>query len=129
MGLSRRWYQRPSSTVLFPRPMPTVISRDELAARLATDRPPILVEALGADFYADAHLPGALNIPVSIARAVARLRLPDRDAPIVVYCSRTCDESERLALELEALGYTNVAVYAAGKEDWIEAGLAVEREP
>ena len=29
---------------------------------------------------------------------------------------------------LEQLGYTNVAVYAGGKQDWQEAGLALERE-
>jgi rhodanese-related sulfurtransferase len=107
--------------------MPIVISRDELVARLATGEPLTIVEALGPDFYADAHLPGAVNIPVALARAIAPLLLPDRDAPVVVYCSRTCDESEQLAAELESMGYGDVAVYAGGKEDWIEAGLAVER--
>ena len=109
--------------------MATVISREELAARLSSGQPLTIVEALGPDFYADAHLPGALNIPVALARSVAPVRLPDRGAAIVVYCSRTCDESERLADELESLGYEHVAVYRGGKEDWIEAGLPVERDP
>jgi len=30
---------------------------------------------------------------------------------------------------LEALGYTDVRKYAAGKEDWVGAGLPVEHGP
>lgn len=108
--------------------MATPISRTELVALLATGSSIRLVEALGPDFYADAHLPGAVNVPVALASSMAPLRLPDRDATIVVYCSRSCDESMQLAATLEALGYRDIHVYAAGKEDWIEAGLAVERD-
>ncbi len=54
--------------------------------------------------------------------------LPDRDATIVTYCSNTaCQNSEIALRQLESLGYTNVRKYAEGKQDWIEAGLPVER--
>ena len=43
--------------------MPTHISRDDLHHRITNGDRPILVEALGAGYYADAHLPGAINIP------------------------------------------------------------------
>jgi len=54
--------------------------------------------------------------------------LPDKSAEIVVYCaSRSCQNSHIAAARLAQLGYENVAVYAGGKQDWSEAGLAVER--
>ena len=88
---------------------------------------PVLVEALGAAFYADAHLPGAINItPAQVDRLAASL-VPDRAVPIVVYCSGSCSSADAVARRLHELGYTDVAVYGGGKEDWVEHGLAVER--
>ena len=108
--------------------MPSHISRDELRLRMSTCPRPILVEALGAGYYEDAHLPGAINIPPGqVDRLAAALR-PDRQAPIVVYCSATGASSDVVARRLEELGYAIVAVYRGGKEDWVEHGLAVDRE-
>lgn len=51
----------------------------------------------------------------------------DRDRDIVVYCaSTTCRNSHIAAAQLERMGYRNVRVYGAGKQDWIEAGLPTE---
>lgn len=108
--------------------MPTQISRDELALRLRLGVPLTLVEALGPDWWADAHLPGALNIPASLVERLAPRLLPDPDRQLVVYASRSCNEAGPAAAALEALGYRHVHVYEAGKEDWIEAGLPVDRE-
>jgi rhodanese-related sulfurtransferase len=103
------------------------ISRDELHRELAGDAGPTLVEALGPAYYADAHLPGAINIPPDQVDRLATTLLPDLDAPIVVYCSGTCRNSEIAARRLEELGYGSVRVYLGGKEDWVEHGLPVER--
>jgi hypothetical protein len=43
--------------------LPTRMTREDLHARIASPDRPVLVEALGAAFYADAHLPDAINIP------------------------------------------------------------------
>lgn len=108
--------------------MPTPISRQELALRLRLGVPLALVEALGPDWWADAHLPGAVNVPASMVEQLAPRLLPDREKPVVVYASRSCTEAGPAAAALEALGYRRVHVYDAGKEDWIEAGLPVDRE-
>ena len=107
--------------------MPNHISRDGLHHLMTNGQRPVLVEALGAAYYADAHLPGAVNIPPGHVDRLAAALVPDRQAPIVVYCTGTGASSDAVAGRLEELGYTAVAVYAGGKEDWVEHGLPVER--
>jgi rhodanese-related sulfurtransferase len=107
--------------------LPTQISRDDLHHLMTDGDRPILVEALGAAYYADAHLPGAVNIPPGHVDRLAPVLLPDRQAPIVVYCTDTATSSHAVAQRLEQLGYAAVAVYRGGKEDWVEHGLPLER--
>ena len=107
--------------------MTTTISRQDLQTKLASPEPPLLVEALGSAYFADAHLPGAINIPPDEVDRLAPRLLPDLDAEIVVYCSGTCRNSEAAARRLEDLGYRRVLLYPDGKEDWIEHALPVER--
>ena len=107
--------------------MPAPITREDLYDRITGGDPVVVVEALGAAYYADAHLPGAINLPPGQVDRFAEALLPDRDAEIVVYCSGTCSSAEVVASRLEALGYSAVSVYAGGKEDWVEAGLPLER--
>ena len=87
-----------------------------------------LVEALGSGYYADAHLPGAINIPPDQVDRLARELLPDVAAEVVVYASATSENARIVARRLRQLGYERIAVYAGGKEDWVEQGLPVERE-
>jgi rhodanese-related sulfurtransferase len=79
-------------------------------------------------YYQDAHLPGALNLPHDQVDALAPALLPDKGREVVVYCSNTaCPNSGIAAARLSALGYTNVRKYAEGKQDWIDAGLPTEK--
>ncbi len=112
--------------------MPHIIDTPELQRRLATlggPAAPTLVEALPEKYYRDGHLPGALHLPHDAVRERAAALLPDKSAPVVVYCaSSTCQNSHIAARVLEQLGYTSVTVYAGGKQAWTEAGLPVEKE-
>jgi len=108
--------------------MVKTISRDEIKTRIEQRDGLILVEALGPMYYEDAHLPGARNIPHDRVDELAPILLPDKDAPIAVYCSNTpCQNSVIASKRLVELGYTDVYEYVEGKQDWIEAGLPVER--
>jgi len=108
--------------------MPKTIDRDELRRKLAGTNPPVLAEALPEMYFRDWHLPGARHLPHDEVERLAAGVLPDKSAEIVVYCaSRSCQNSHIAAVKLAQLGYENVAVYAGGKQDWSEAGLAVER--
>ena len=104
------------------------ITRQELQSALESARPPVVVEALGAMYYDDAHLPGAVNLPHDQVDDLAAQVLPDTDAPVVVYCSNTaCQNSVIASRRLVELGYTDVREYVEGKEDWVSAGLPVEQ--
>jgi len=105
------------------------IDRDMLARKLAGTARPVLVEALPEKYFRDWHLPGARHLPHDEVARLAAAVLPDKAAEIVVYCaSRTCQNSHVAAARLVQLGYENVAVYAGGKQEWSEAGLAIERD-
>jgi rhodanese-related sulfurtransferase len=107
--------------------MVQVITRQELQARLAAEKAPIVLEALPERYYRQAHLPGALHMPHDQVDSRAPAVLPDKDAQIVVYCaSAQCQNSHIAAHRLSVLGYTNVSVFAGGKKEWEEAGLPLE---
>jgi rhodanese-related sulfurtransferase len=63
----------------------STVSRDELIGALRAKRV-TLVDVLSGESFSASHIPGAINVPVAdIARRAADV-LPDKDAPIVVYC-------------------------------------------
>ena len=106
--------------------MTATITRDELRAGLEAGTI-TAVDALPESYYAQQHLPGALNLVAADVPARAAEVLPDRDATIVTYCSNTaCGNSGHVATALQKLGYTDVRKYAEGIHDWVEAGLPTE---
>lgn len=106
--------------------MAALITRDELRDAIAADAA-IVVDALPASYYAQAHLPGALNLVADEVAERAAALLPDRDAAIVTYCSNaSCGNSQDVASRLENLGYSNVRMYRDGIQGWVEAGLPTE---
>lgn len=110
-------------------PEPTPITREDVKTRIDAGNV-VVLEALPAMYYEDAHLPGALNLPHDQVDARARQLVPDSDADIIVYCSNTpCPNSTIASRQLAELGYTHVFEYEAGKEDWVEADLPIEQGP
>ncbi len=104
------------------------IYREEIQAHLAARHPMILLEALPEMYYTSGHLPGAINLPHDQIRERAAQLLPDKSAFIVVYCANTpCQDSTIAARTLAMLGYSHVAEYVEGKQDWSEAGLPLEK--
>ncbi|MFJ3792352.1 rhodanese-like domain-containing protein [Kitasatospora sp. NPDC090091] len=106
--------------------MTALITRDELAAAIEAGSVTV-VDALGGEYYAQQHLPGAVALVRADVDRLAPGLLPDRDAAIVTYCSNpACPNSGQVAERLVALGYTDVRKYREGIEDWTGAGLPVE---
>lgn len=104
------------------------ITRDEIKNHLDKDEQKIrLVEALPEEAYNEGHLPGAVCLPQDKVDESAPSLLKDKNEFIVVYCANAdCTASDEVAQELEDMGYTNVARYVGGKEDWKQAGLPLD---
>ncbi|GAA2315728.1 rhodanese-like domain-containing protein [Nonomuraea roseoviolacea subsp. roseoviolacea] len=106
--------------------MTALITRDELKAALDAGAVTV-VDALGGEYHAKQHLPGAVPLTPADVDAQASALLPDRGAAIVTYCSNeACPNSGQVADRLTALGYTDVRKYKEGIQDWVEAGLPTE---
>jgi rhodanese-related sulfurtransferase len=104
--------------------VPTRIDREELHRLLGEGAQ--LVEVLPAEEYGEAHLPGAISIPLGELAPATAARL-DPSRPVVTYCYDTqCDMSPRAAWRLESMGFESVYHYAPGKADWMGAGLPIE---
>jgi rhodanese-related sulfurtransferase len=61
------------------------VGREELVRALAAGRI-TLVDVLSPESFAAMHIPGAINLPVAEIEERAGAVLPNRLAPIVVYC-------------------------------------------
>ena len=61
------------------------IDRDSLRAGLAASSF-VLVDVLPAESYETGHIPGAISLPLASIPSHAATLLPDRAAPVVVYC-------------------------------------------
>lgn len=71
--------------------MPTelaTISREELKKKIDNKEYFFLVETLAPEYYAQGHLPGALNLPPDKVRQLASSVLPDKNAEVIVYCAK-----------------------------------------
>ncbi|WP_157180721.1 rhodanese-like domain-containing protein [Actinopolymorpha alba] len=107
--------------------MPRTMTRKEVEAELAAGSVTV-VDALPLPAYERRHLPGALNLTEEQAEQHAESVLPDKAAAIVAYSTdSSCTRGPGLAQALERLGYRDVRLYADGIEDWVSAGLPVDK--
>jgi mannose-6-phosphate isomerase-like protein (cupin superfamily) len=105
--------------------MTSFITRDELRAGLESVT---VVDALPPAPFGQRHLPDALNLVEEDSEEHVASVLPDKEATIVTYSTdANCTRGPDLAARLEALGYRDVRTYREGIEDWIGAGLPVDR--
>ncbi|WP_116245787.1 rhodanese-like domain-containing protein [Nocardiopsis sp. FIRDI 009] len=107
--------------------MTALISREELKRHIDAGTVTV-VDALGGTYYEQQHLPGAVALVADEVADRSAEVLPDKDALIAVYCSNpACGNSQAVATALEGLGYTRVRKYREGIQDWVEAGLPVDK--
>jgi rhodanese-related sulfurtransferase len=65
------------------------ISREKLKHKIDENKGSfLLVETLGQAAYDHEHLPGAINLPPDRISELAPAVLPDKNAEIIVYCSK-----------------------------------------
>jgi 3-mercaptopyruvate sulfurtransferase SseA len=82
-------------------------------------------------FHRLGHIPAALSLPredFENAYKTFQTELErDRTQPLILYCSSaSCEDSTLVQKSLQALGYSNVAVFSGGWAEWQEKGLPEE---
>jgi len=84
-----------------------------------------IIDVRVPDRYEYAHVPGAINIPLTeLGRGASRLPA-DKDHPILCVCD-VGNLSTNGMLYLKSFGYSNVKNLAGGTQAWMRAGLPVE---
>ncbi len=83
-----------------------------------------VIHALDAEHYGKGHVPGAVNVD---SETMAAGDLPaDKSARLIFYCAGPgCPVGHMAANKAASYGYTNVAVYPGGIEDWRASGMDV----
>ncbi|HKG20171.1 MAG TPA: molybdopterin-synthase adenylyltransferase MoeB [Candidatus Limnocylindrales bacterium] len=84
-----------------------------------------IIDVREASEWEQGHLPGAVHISKSYVEQQIEAAVPDRDAPVVLYCAGGV-RSLFAAQTLQQLGYSNVASMSGGFQAWKSAGLLWE---
>ncbi|BEQ16081.1 rhodanese-like domain-containing protein [Desulfoferula mesophila] len=83
--------------------------------------------------YDKGHIPGALSLPTSQFDKMKGLLPANKKALIIFYCDGLkCALSHKAAYKAQAMGYTNVKVFAKGYPEWKKvygAGVAAAAAP
>src|SRR5262245_21072517 len=63
------------------------VSPDEVKARLAAGKKPIVLDVREREEFRQGYVPGAVSIPRGFLEMRVEEAVPDKDAPIVAYCA------------------------------------------
>ncbi len=95
------------------------VSIDQVKARLDRGEEFLLVDVREESEYAKDHLPGAIHLGKGIIERDIEERVPQLDAPLVLYCGGGY-RSALAADNLQKMGYTNVLSMDGGIRGWRE---------
>ncbi|HUP46211.1 MAG TPA: rhodanese-like domain-containing protein [Thermoanaerobaculia bacterium] len=97
------------------------VSIEELQSML--DRGAVtVIDVRNVEPYMASHIPGALQIPVTMIEG--EIPYLPKDKPIVTYCSCPAEEtSGHAAMVLANGGVTRVAALKGGFDEWVAKGL------
>jgi len=105
------------------------ISRAQLYNKMLQQDSMVVVEVLSPESYKAFHLPGSVNVPMneSFEDHIQQM-VSNKGQEVVVYCQNTeCTASPEAAEKMNQLGYHHVYDCEGGKDDWVAAGLPLER--
>jgi phage shock protein E len=103
---------------------PRNLSSVQAQALLAKDKKVLLLDVRTPEEYRQAHLRGALLIPLN--ELAQRAREIPRDRPLLVYCSVGARSVSAAGL-LAARGYRDIYQMSDGLVGWYKNGFPIER--
>ncbi|HET7207213.1 MAG TPA: rhodanese-like domain-containing protein [Terriglobales bacterium] len=99
---------------------------DEVKARLDRGDKFVLVDVREESEFAKDHLPGAVHLGKGIIERDVEERVPDLNAPMVLYCGGGY-RSALAADNLQKMGYKNVLSMDGGVRGWRERGYPLTK--
>jgi sulfur-carrier protein adenylyltransferase/sulfurtransferase len=87
------------------------------AAGLISEGSPRVIDVRERDEFEQGYIPGAVHIPRGLLESRIEREVPDRDAPVVLYCAGGT-RSAYAAKTLHELGYSDVVSMAGGFGAW-----------
>ena len=102
------------------------IDVDAAHAQLQNSKP-FVMDVRPTHEYQDAHIPGAVNLPLAELGEDLSALPSDRDAPVLSVCQRG-NASLSGVLFLKSIGYRNVRSITGGTLAWREKGFATDSD-
>ena len=100
---------------------------DEVKRRIDQNEKFTLVDVREESEFAKDHLPGALHLGKGVIERDIEARMPDLNAPLVLYCGGGF-RSALAADNLQKMGYTNVISMDGGIREWREKNYPLTRD-
>lgn len=101
-----------------------VVDAETVRQRMLSGETFALVDVREGDEFRAGHLPDAIHIPRGYLELQVDAKLPDKKAPVVIYCAGG-NRSALAAATLDNLGYSNILVLTGGFTNWRDSGLPV----
>jgi len=100
---------------------------DDVKAKMDRGEKFVLVDVREESEYAADHLPGAMHLGKGIIERDVEARVPDKNAPMVLYCGGGF-RSALAADNLQKMGYKNVLSMDGGIRGWREKGFKLTKD-
>src|SRR4051794_35367290 len=84
-----------------------IVQLQEVNRRLQEKQPMVLLDVREKEEFRAGYIPGAISLPRGFLEQQFESKLPDKNAPIVVYCAGGT-RSVFAAKQLQEYGYTRV---------------------
>src|ERR1700722_7994955 len=104
------------------------VSLDEIKRRLEAKEPMVLVDVREKEENRAGYIPGAISVPRGFLEIQIEQRVPDKNAPVVLYCAGGT-RSALAAATLQQLGYAHVETANPGFVRWKDLGYPMETPP
>jgi sulfur-carrier protein adenylyltransferase/sulfurtransferase len=100
---------------------------EDLARRLKSETPPVVIDVRDPDEFRDGHIEAATNISRGFLEFRVGTAVSDPTTPVVLYC-QTGLRSVLAAKALKELGYQTVINLQGGYQKWAQSGLPVVKD-
>lgn len=102
----------------------TIITANEVVTLLSEDLQ--IIDVRTPREFTSGHIPNAQSINVNDSDFLERMKLLDREKPLLIYCAVGGRSTKATDLIVD-LGFKQIYNYKGGMQDWSQMGMQVEK--